>query len=65
MDIFSACGGVPSGPAACSPVGIPSLWLGAFGERACWQDVGLLVVSAFAGGKSFAGGALILFEFCW
>ena len=60
--IFSAFGGVPSGP-ACSPVGIVPLWLGAFGERACWRDVGLLVVSGFAGGKSFAGEAL--FEFCW
>ena len=59
---FSAFGGVPSGP-ACSPVGIVPLWLGAFGERACWRDVGLLVVSGFAGGKSFAGEAL--FEFCW
>ena len=59
---FSAFGGVPSGP-ACSPVGIVPLWLGAFGERACWRDVGLLVVSGFDGGKSFAGG--ILFEFCW
>ena len=49
--IFSAFGGVPSGP-ACSPVGIAPLWLGAFGERACWRDVGLLVVSAFACGKS-------------
>ena len=60
--IFSAFGGVPSGP-ACSPVGIVPLWLGPFGERACWRDVGLLVVSGFAGGKSFAGEAL--FEFCW
>ena len=59
---FSAFGGVPSGP-ACSPVGIAPLWLGAFGERACLRDVGLLVVSGFAGGKSFAGGEL--FEFCW
>ena len=55
---FSAFGGVPSGP-ACSPVGILPLRLGAFGERACWRDVGLVVVSAFA------GGTLILFEFCW
>ena len=50
--IFSAFGGVPSGP-ACSPVGILPLLLGAFGERACLRGVGLLVVSAFAGGKSF------------
>ena len=59
---FSAFGGVPSGP-ACSPVGIVPLWLGAFGERDCLRDVGLLVVSGFAGGESFAGEAL--FEFCW
>ena len=62
IEKFSAFGGVPSGP-ACSPVGIVPLWLGAFGERASWRDVGLLVVSGFAGGKSFAGEAL--FEFCW
>ena len=64
-DINSKCsafGGVPSGP-ACSPVGILPLWLGAFGERAYLWVVGLLVVSVFAGGKSFAGGTL--FEFCW
>ena len=42
---------MPSGP-ACSPVGILPLWLEACGERACWQDVGLLVVSAFASVKS-------------
>ena len=59
---FSAFGAVPSGP-ACSPVGIVTLRLGAFGERACWWDVGLLVVSGFAGGESFAGE--LLFEFCW
>ena len=52
MKKFNAFGGVPSGP-ACSPVDILPLWLGAFGERACWRDVGLLVVSAFAGGKLF------------
>ena len=54
---FSAFGGMPSGP-ACSPVGIVPLWLGPFGERACWCHVGLLVVSGFAGGESFAGEAL-------
>ena len=53
---FSAFGGVPSGP-ACSPIGILPPWLEAFGERACWWNVGLLVVSAFAGGT--------LFAFCW
>ena len=57
---FSAFGGVPSEP-ACSPVGILPLRLGVFGERDCWRDVGLLVVSAFAGGESFAGETL--FEF--
>ena len=51
-NIFSVFGGVPSGP-ACPPVGIPPLRLGAFGERVCWWDVDLLVLSAFAGGKSF------------
>ena len=59
---FGAFGGVPSGPACC-PVGIAPLWLGAFGECACWRDVGLLAVSGFAGGKSFPGEALL--EFCW
>ena len=29
------------------------LWLGAFWERVCWWEVVLLVISAFAGGKSF------------
>jgi hypothetical protein len=29
------------------------LWLGAFRERVCWWEVVLLVISAFAGGKSF------------
>ena len=52
LKTFSAFGGVPSEP-ACSPVGILQLWVGAFGERVCWWDVGLLVISAFAGGKSF------------
>ena len=33
--------------------GCSLLWLGAFQERACWWDVGLLVISVFAGGKSF------------
>ena len=34
INIFSAFGGVPSGP-ACSPAGILPLWLGVSGERAC------------------------------
>ena len=29
------------------------IWLGAFRERVCWWEVILLVISAFAGGKSF------------
>ena len=37
---------------ACSPVGILPLLLGAYGVRACLWDVGLLVVSALASGKS-------------
>ena len=59
--IFSAFGGVP-----CSPVGILRipLWPGALLERVCWGDVGLLVISEFAGGKSFCWWDIVLLVEC-
>ena len=36
------------------------LWLGPFGGRVCWWDVGLLVISALAGGKSFCWRNIVL-----
>ena len=59
--IFSAFGGVPSGP-ACSPVGILPLRLWVCKEHARWSDVGFLVVSVLAVRSRFAGETL--FEFC-